>query len=417
MQPYRPLARNIFAATLALAWTANASADEPNPYYIGVNQAFGYRSNLFSSETNPLSSATSTTALVFGLDQPIGRQRLYASGNVGYNYFFNPDARLLNNTSYSLNAGLDWATVERLTGNARLLANQSLVYYAISGAAPNTTDRNIQNTGEAELNGRYGITPRVGLEAGYTYRTVSFSAPSYAYQEYNSNIGRLGVSYGGDGQLTIGLGLRYNWTDYPNYPQPLPSTALGDDSLGRNIDFTGKWVATGQSTLDLRLSYSDIAWTYNTINDFKGFNGGLGWSWKPTGKLNSRLDIYGAPSYTANFFGFSGGSVRVSNSRFARSIRYALNYQATGKTAFNANLRLTKDYLTQTDTLTGNTQYGSDLYTTVGLGVTYAPTINSQLACSVNYQNRSASDNAILYGMSYPYNGTNFSCSGQLVLQ
>lgn len=416
MQPTSILARCL-AAGLALACARGALADEPNPYYIGVNQAFGYRSNLFSSETDPLSSGTSTTSVVFGLDQPIGRQRVYATGNVGYNYFFNPDARLLNNTSYSLNMGLDWSSVERLSGTARLLANQSLVYYAISGAAPNTSEKNIQNTGEAELNGRYGITSRVGLDAGYTYRTVKFSAPAYAYQEYQSNIGRLGVSYGGDGQLTVGLGLRYNWTDFPNYPQPFPSTDLGDKSLGKNIDFTTKWIASGQSTVDLRLSMSDITYDYNTANDFNGFNGGLGWSWQPTGKISTRLDLYGAPSYTANFYGFSGGAVRVNNAKFARAVRYSANYLATAKTTFNANLGLTKDYLSQTDTITGNTQYGSDLYTTVGLGVTYAPTRNSQLACTVNYQNRSANDNAILYGMSYPYNGTTVFCSGQLVLQ
>ena len=411
LHPARPL-----AALIGLALSAGACA-QSSPYYIGANQAFGYRSNLYSSETDPLSSAMSITSLVFGVDQPIGRQRFYASGNVGYNYFFEPDARVLNNTSYSLNMGLDWATVERLSGTARVIANQSLVYYAIAGAAPNVNERNIQNTGEAELNGRYGITPRVGLEAGYTYRTVSFSDPGYAYQEYRSNIGRLGLSYGGDGQLTVGLGLRYNWTDYPNYPQPFPSTTLGDDSLGKNIDFTARWVATGQSTLDLRLSMSDIAYTYNTLNDFNGFNGGLGWTWQPTGKIRTRLDLNGAPSYTANFYGFSGGAIRVNNSRFARTIRYSATYLATGKTTFNGIIRLSKDSLSQTDQASGNTQYGSDLYSTVGLGVTYAPTRNSQLACNVDYQRRTASDNAVLYGMSYPYSGTNFQCSGQLVLQ
>lgn len=413
MRLHRPRS---LATLIGLALSAPAWAEQ-SPYYIGANQAFGYRSNLFSSESDPMSSAMSITSLVFGLDQPIGRQRVYASGNVGYNYFFNPDARVLNNTSYSLSAGLDWATIERLSGTVRLLANQNLVYYAISGAAPDVKVRNIQNVAEASFDGRYGITPRVGLDLGYTYRTVSFSDPGYAYQEYDSNIGRVGFTYGGDGQLTVGLGLRFNWTDYPNYPQPLPSTALGDDSLGKNIDFTAKWIATGQSTLDVRLSMSDVSYTYNTINDFNGFNGSFGWTWTPTGKLWTRLVLNGEPSYTANFWGYAGSPLRINNSKFARSIRYTAIYQATGKTSFNANIRMTKDSLSQTDQITGNSQYGSDLYTTIGIGVTYAPTRNSQIACNLDYQRRSANDNAILYGMSYPYNGTNFQCSGQLVIQ
>ena len=180
-------------ACLALAVAGSVHADDPNPYYIGVNQAFGYQSNLYSSQTDPLSSPTSITSVVFGVDQPIGRQHFYASGNVAYNYFFNPDARVLNNNSYSLNMGLDWATVEHLSGTARILANQSLVYYALSGAPSVVNQKNIQNVGEADLTARYGITSRVGVEAGYTYRTVNFSAPDYAYQEYRSNIGTLGL--------------------------------------------------------------------------------------------------------------------------------------------------------------------------------------------------------------------------------
>lgn len=415
MQSHSNLARSIVSTSI-LAFAGAASADDPNPYFIGLNQAFGYQSNLYSSQTNPLSSPTSITSVVFGVDQPFGRQRFYANGNVGYNYYFNEEARVLNNNSYSLNMGLDWETIERLSGTARLIANQSLVYYAIAGAPPTENQKNIQNTGELDLTGRYGITPRVGLNLGYTYRTVNFSAPGFAYQEYRSNIAKLGVTYGQNSQLTVGLGLRYNWTDYPNYPQPFPSTDLGDNSVGKNLDFTAKWVPTGLSSLDLRLSLTDVSYTYNVGNDFHGFNGGLGWDWQPTGKIHTRLAIFGEPSYTANFYGFSGGEVRVNNSRFARAIRYSASYFATGKASFNASIGLTKDYLSQSSEFTG-TQYGSDLYTTVGLGVTYAPTINSQLACNVNYHDRTASDNAVRYGMSYPYSGTNFNCSAQLVLR
>ena len=118
---------------LGLAFAAGACA-ETSPYYIGVNQAFGYMSNLYSSQRNELASALSTTSIVGGFDQPVGRQRFYGSGNFGYNYFFNEEARVLNSNSYGLNIGWDWQTIERLSGTARLSASQSLVYYNIAGA-------------------------------------------------------------------------------------------------------------------------------------------------------------------------------------------------------------------------------------------------------------------------------------------
>jgi hypothetical protein len=174
LHPARPL-----AALIGLALSAGACA-QTSPYYIGANQAFGYRSNLYSSETDPLSSAMSITSLVFGVDQPIGRQRFYASGNVGYNYFFEPDARVLN-TSYSLNMGLTM-TVERYRDGADRRQPEPRVLRD-PGAAPNTNERNIQNTGEAELNGATA-SRRGSASRRLTYRTVSFSDPGYAYQEY-----------------------------------------------------------------------------------------------------------------------------------------------------------------------------------------------------------------------------------------
>lgn len=114
--------------------SGGAALAETSPYYIGVNQAFGYLLNLYSTEFDPVSSGLSTTSVVGGFDQPIGRQHFFGTANVGYNYFFNSEARNLDNTSYGVNLGWDWQTIERLSGTLRLTANQSLVYYNIGHA-------------------------------------------------------------------------------------------------------------------------------------------------------------------------------------------------------------------------------------------------------------------------------------------
>ena len=150
----------------------------------------------------------------------------------------------------------------------------------------------------------------------------------------------------------------------------MPSTDLGDSSIGKNLDFTAKWIPNGISTLDIRLSLTDI-------------------------------------------------SYKINIGKFARVIRYSGTYLATGKTSFNASIGLTKDYMSQSSGDSLPTQYGTDLYTTVALGVSYAPTINSQLACNASYQQRTASQDALsaVPPMSYPYHGTNFVCSAQLLLK
>jgi hypothetical protein len=394
---------------------AGAAMAETSPYYIGVNQAFTYNSNLYSSQSNELSSWYSTTSIVGGFDQPVGRQRFYGSGNFGYNYFFNEDARNLNSNSYGLNLGWDWQTVERLSGTARLSSNQSLVYYDVSGGLPNAREKNIQNVSQVELTGRYGISPDIGLNLGYTYRRVDFSLERYAYDEYNQNGASIGLSYGRNRIWNFGAAFRFTRTDYPYYPHPFPSREVGDTGDGKNFDLTAKWIPNGLSTVDARLSYSDINYDINEARDFNGFNGSLTWRWLPTGKIQSNLSFIGAPGYASTFYGFDGGPVRVDNSRFARTIRWNGTYLATGKTSFTASLGLTKDYLRQT--ILGSTQNGSDLITIGSLGVNYAPTRNSQLACNVSYTDRTVSDTAERYRMSYAYNAMTFGCSGQLVLQ
>ena len=404
----------ILGLCLGLAFSAAASA-QANPYYIGANQAFSYNSNLYSSRSNELSSWYSTTSIVGGFDQPVGRQRFYGSGNFGYNYFFNEDARSLNSNSFGVNVGWDWQTIERLSGTARFASNQSLVYYDIAGGLPNAREKNIQNVSELDLTGRYGISPDIGLNLGYTYRKVNFSLPQYAYNEYNQNVGSIGLSYGSHGIWTYGAAFRFTRTEYPFYPHPLPSRELGDTGDGKNFDFTIRWVPSALSTVNVRLSYSDINYDINQAQDFRGFNGSLSWTWLPTGKIRSTLTFIGAPGYASTFYAFVGEPVRVDNSRFTRTVRWNASYLATGKTSFTASLDLTKDYLEQT--IFSKTQQGSDLVTIGSVGVSYAPTRNSLLACNVSYTDRSVSENAERYAMSYPYSSTMFSCSGQLVLQ
>ncbi len=400
---------------LGFAFAGGALA-ETSPYYIGVNQAFAYNSNLYSSQANELASAYSTTGIVGGFDQSVGRQHFYGSGNFSYNYFFNQEARNLNSNSYGLNLGWDWQTIDRLSGTARVTANQSLVYYNISGTPTGADQKNIQNVGQIDLTGRYGISPDIGLNLGYTYRKVNFSAPSYAYEEYNQNGATIGLSWGNNIRIwNFGAGFRFTRTDYPFYPQPFPSTELGDQGDGKNVDLTAKWIPNGLSTVDVRLSYSNIAYNVNTARDFNGFNGSLAWTWLPTGKITSTLALISAPGYASTFYAFVGEPIRIDNSQFSRSVRWNGTYLATGKTSFTASLNLTKDYLTQTIFL--NTQNGSDLYTTGSLGVSYTPTRSSLLSCNVAYTDRSVSDSAQRYGMSYAYKGTSMSCSGQLVLQ
>ena len=124
-----------------LAWmlmTGGAAFAQSSPYYIGVNQAFSYNSNVFRQvDEFAQSSWWSSTSVVGGFDQRYGRQRFYANGNVAANVY--EQLSQLDNTSYGVTAGWDWETIERLSGKLYASYNQSLADYGgfnVSDAEP-----------------------------------------------------------------------------------------------------------------------------------------------------------------------------------------------------------------------------------------------------------------------------------------
>ena len=134
--PPRRHAANRVAATLlvaaAAATFAGQAAAQTSPWYLGVVQSFGYESNLYRiADEQQLapdlsrSDTLSITSLIGGVDQRIGRQRVYGSMNVRANRFANNEG--LNNESYGLDLALDWETLERLSGTVRVAADQAAI--------------------------------------------------------------------------------------------------------------------------------------------------------------------------------------------------------------------------------------------------------------------------------------------------
>ena len=103
---HRPLIAALATLAGAAAW-----ADEPSPWYLGVSQALTHDSNVYRVPDG-VGDNYSSTGLLGGFDQPIGRQRLHGSANIRYNKY--QDETTLDNTSYGVAAGWDWETIEKM---------------------------------------------------------------------------------------------------------------------------------------------------------------------------------------------------------------------------------------------------------------------------------------------------------------
>ena len=70
-----------FATSAQTAAPSGSTASDPNPYYLGVSQALTYDTNATRSPSGP-SDLYSSTSLLGGFDQPIGRQRIFGNAIV-----------------------------------------------------------------------------------------------------------------------------------------------------------------------------------------------------------------------------------------------------------------------------------------------------------------------------------------------
>lgn len=386
-----------WSCAAAPAWAQDDSAD---PYYIGVSTAYTQDSNLFKASDGAarVRDSYTSTGLLAGVDQPFGRQRFFANGNVRENRF--NDTKRLNNTSYGLNVGLDWSTIERISGAVSYARNESLVDYASLNLLQEVvTAKNIQDTEQFSASVRYGITARVGLVGGYQKRDVRLSAPEFADRQYDQNVANLGVTYGASGLLTLGTGVRRTETDFAN-----------NETTSRNdLDFTATWVPSGLSTVTGRISATSETGGQGGRRDFSGTTGSLGWAYRPTGKLAFVTSLARDTGTELTFLDFTptGEPVNADFNRVVTRGLVGVNYEATAKIRLNASASQSRSRR-----LNNAGDGNSETSNRYALGVSYQPMRTVTLGCNANRETRSA-----VSGAFGGYDAEVIGCSAELRLQ
>ena len=412
--------RRLAAALTTLA--AGAAMAQSSPYYLGVAQSLGYESNLYrvgDDQTLPAgyskSDTVSGTSLVGGVDQTIGRQRVYGSANVRANRYANNKA--LDNESYGLNLALDWATVGRLSGTLSAAADQNLAQFNNRAAGGVETRKNVVRTNQVDARVRLGVVTKYTLEASLGHRNRSYSAPEYNSSEYRQTSGSLGLRYRPSGALSLGVVLRITEATYPKFNQTAPGVFESDRLKRQDIDFTATWLPSAVSQFNLRLSPTHTSYDRDTGSDFSGVSGSATWGWQPTGKLSLTPGLSrdtGQSSDAVNLGFFGSGVTDYSRTTSALSLK--ADYELSAKIALNAGISYAHRALANTSSLAGNpvgTVTGSDNTTVLSLGARWLPTRSIQVGCNVSAENRSSSNTNLSVGLS----GNAFSCYGQFVLQ
>jgi hypothetical protein len=399
---------------------STSAASDPNPYYVGVGQSFTHDSNVYRVPSGP-GDTYSSTSLFGGFDQPISRQRVFGKASISANRY--QDQTQLNNTSYDLATGLDWATIQDLSGNLNLALNQHLAAPAASSTVPVAT-RNVAQTENVNALARWGGQALLSLEGTLGYSKIDYSAPAYVASDSRQDSASLALHYRPGGPLRLGIAARVNRTKTPKALfDPASGNYQSNTLKGNNLDFLADYELTGLLTASGRLSYTKQ--TNSGINnaDFSGLTGSLSLGWRPTGKISLKFDAshdagFNTALYNANP-SLQNGVTPVStpvtglyeNNRVTNAVGLGLIYAATAKIDATAGVRYTRARLGTTAIAQSGSQTApetTDVLQSAFIGANYAITRSWMLACNLAHEKRDVSG-----AVTYSYTANSVGCSAQ----
>lgn len=399
--------RLLLAPCLALACTAATA--QSSPYYIGVAQTLAHNSNLIALRDNqPVpaglskSDTVSSTALVAGIDQPFGRQRLTGTANLSSNRYSRNSE--FNSSGYALRLGLDWQTIERLSGRVSASSDRTVRADARDANDQFILRSNAETANQLDASVSVGLVTRLSAEASLLRRDVRYSAVQAAFREYQQSGASLGVRFRPGSAVTWGLGLRQTRWDYPNL---LAGTANPDDRRTRDdIDASVVYKPTGASNFDLRLSSGKTEHDQFNERDFSGLTGALGWEWQPSAKLRFTTRL-------ARDSGQDADRVTTAYTRTTDTLRVGADYALSAKIAINGAVSAYDRSLAGrgvvVDGLTGREKGNS-----LALGARWAPLRSTVVGCNVSSDRLGSNSNRVL---NDSYSSSTTSCYGQFVLQ
>ncbi len=422
------------AGASAFAQSADSSApvglaSQPSPYYIGANQGFTYDSNVYRIPFGA-SDVYSSTGLLAGFDQPISRQRLFGTASVSLNRYKNEST--LNNTSYSLATGLDWATIWRLAGSVSTTLDQRLVAPAANVAAP-VASRNLERRKGLSGLARWGGDAAITVESRLGYSTLDYSAPEYVASESKNETGSLGLFYRPGSRTRLGVAARFDRTRAPQAVRLADGSFQANETRGRNLDLLGEYNNGNSITAGARLSYTRQTNTSINNADFSGLTGNVNVSYRATGKISVNL----AAARDAGFNSTSGaystlaavpalgttptvpvttvtapGAFLYENNQVTNSLSLGATYAATAKINLSAGGRYSRARIVSSSAVTNAGSQAQvdvvDQSRSASLSANYAYSRNLTFDCVVSRERREVSG-----AFGYGYTADRANCAGQ----
>lgn len=408
------------AAAVAVAAAAGGAAAQTGPY-AGGSVSYTHDSNVYRLADGtepppgtPRSDRITSASVMAGLRLPLGRQVLSADASLRSTRY--ADHASLDHDGHRVALGLDWATVERLSGSASLSRERTLVRFdsdaALSGVP--TLQRNLATITHAEAVARIGLITRWSAELGATADAVDYSAPAFRPRDFRQSGVSAGLRHRASDALSMGLGLRATRGRYPHFAQGADGGDIADRYHGRHVDWDVRWVPGDVSRIDARLSLGRTTFDRATASDVSGATGQLLWTWRPTTRLRLETRLARERGQDSSALYFPGSGRYADFSRTTTSLGTAIYWQMTAKVQWVAGLAGAERQLVDTrqDLAGATTLRTGDDRTRVGsLGVRWQPLRTVTLGCDATRERRTHAG-----ALSTDYHASTLGCHAQLVL-
>lgn len=414
-----PLAAATFAA-LGPAAAFAAAESELGPYYFGLTQGFTGDTNVFRApkDQGNAKDLISSTGLVAGIDQPIGRLRLGAKASVNWNNFLKQ--KQLNNTSHDVLATIEGSTIERLSGDFTVYDRSNLNRYDLSTAEGTSTAKDVLHVTGATLRGRLGVVTMWTIDGGFSYEESDHSLEAFQNRDVRQGAGNVGIRFAPSDLWSVRLGGRRTEGEYPNF---IPSaTQTSKDEFTRDdLDLMFTWVPTANSAIDARISRTKEEHTLQGARDASFVTGLLGYDWTLTGKTRMRFQ-YARDSSAGRADSGLALVTESSDTQVRNAFLWRTTWDATSKVRVNAGLGYSRRTLDNAFTLSSTGGSASqvttakDRLTNVSLSASWQAMRNLRLACGLAYEKRTV-DGGQDVDTTYPYDVTTGNCNLALTLR
>jgi len=406
----------IVSAYALVAHAAAHAADEPNPYSLGVLETISHDSNVFraASGTPVAADWISTTGLVGTLDQPIGRERLKASGEFDINRFRNQTQ--LNSTAHTLSIEGDWATIDHLSGEIGYEDSSQLYRYNLDSFETRTA-KNTLDTHSGFARFHLGVVTKVTIDAAVEGLWQEYSADAFRYRDMHRWAASLGASYQSSPDLRTSLTFRRTRGEYPHYltlVDPQGTATTEPDRFTRNDVILGiVYSPSGASRLSLNVSKAIEDHSLISSRSFNTWAADGRWDWAPTGRTHFTFDFIRDDDTGTHDTSLFGEPLASTDATRRTAFIGRVAYELTGKITLTASGSYAhRDLDTAFAAIPGADTHAHDKLYQASLGLKYAATRALQLGCNASREHRSVEGSASGF-VTYPYDATVLSCTGQ----